>query len=363
LDGWSIPGRPLPINKYWTYLTEGLLHRGIRKFNVTLGTTAARNPKLCVLIITLFSFGILGVGFATNFKLVLSHDDIFTPLHSRSRQHHAWIQHESNFPRTTDFFFIIHANGEDVMHVNAIRRLFFALDTFRNATGYKDICAKSHYLDTQMSQPDCWIWSATQFWDHNETLFDMSVDSDAAVVRALSKKRFSGGGPVFQEALFGKFRSVNQTFVYNANANEIFYYAHDQDYLTHVPSYEVIIGMPDIDDSYYFQERLLVMFNEIQRDWQQQTQDENPNDIQLEFFCSYAYELEYARALYKDFYLVPVIFLVMLGFTCLVFHWYGLQQAHAPTRATIGVASVVTVGMSLVSRGYCRLTLLSLLMN
>ncbi|CAB9518964.1 Patched domain-containing protein 3 [Seminavis robusta] len=345
----SINLKPEPVCKSWTHLTEGIVHRGIRKFNVGLGTYAAQYPRLCILLITLFSFGIVSVGFFTNFVLVFSHDDIFTPMHSRPKLHSDWIRTKSNFPDTNDFVFIIHANGEDVMNVDAIRRLFFALDTYRNGTGYKEICAQSHYLDVIDNEPDCWIWSATNFWHHNVTEFEEAINTDEEVVRALSQKRFQDGAPVFQEALFGKFKSVNQTFVYNAIANEIFYYHHKQEYLTYVPNYVVNIGMPEIDDSYYYQERLLDVFNEIRNEWKQQTPEENPHGVQLEFFCGYAYELEYARALYKDFYLVPVIFFVMLGFTCFIFHQYGSQQVNAPTRATIGLASVVTIGMSMMS--------------
>jgi hypothetical protein len=135
-------------------------------------------------------------------------------------------------------------------------------------------------------------------------------------------------------------------------ANQIFYYPHEKEYLTYVPTFIVSIGMPYIDETWVFQEKLLDVFSRIRKEWEEQSSEENPHNIHLDFFCGYAYELEYSRALLSDFPLIPAVFFAMLGFTCFTFHRYGQMQNGAPTRATIGMASVVTVGMSLVrSRG------------
>ena len=235
-----------------------------------------------------------------------------------------------------------------------MRRLFYALDTVRNLTGYQQMCAQSHYLNVD-NQNDCWTWSATQFWNHNVTEFERTVQNDDDLARIMSEDWYPDGTPVFKEALFGKYQSVNETLIYNELANEVFYYPHEDDYLYHVPVYFVSIGMPYVDDTWVFQEKLLAVFTELQQEWLNQSPEENPNNVQVDFFCGYAYELEYARALGGDFPLVPIVFFVMLGFTCFIFHRYGLIQVGAPTRATIGMASVVTVGMSMVRLETCCL--------
>lgn len=342
------PSRPEPINPCWTKLTEGIIHRNIRAFNVFLAVNSARYPKRTIVLITLISFGLVITGFLTNFELIFGHSELFTPFDSRPQEHAHWIEYESDFPLTSDVVFLIHSEGENVLNQEAVRRLFYALNTIRDQKGYQEMCAQSHYLDFE-NKPDCWIWSPTHFWNNNVTEFEEKVHSDDDIVRTLSRSRFHDGTPVFKEAMFGKYRAVNQTFVYNAIADEIFYYPHKEDYLTYVPNYFVSIGMPYIDDTWVFQEEMLMRLAEIKDEWANQSPEENPMNIQLDFFCGYAYELEYARALTRDFPLVPVVFFVMLGFTCFIFHGYGLMQKGAPTRATIGMASVVTVGMSMMT--------------
>lgn len=341
--------RPEPVCKAWTHMTENVIHKNIRAFNVSMATKAATYPKRCLVLITLFSFGVVITGFLTNFTLIFGHSEIFTPIGSRPRQHAHWIEHDSNFHVTEDFVFLIHSDGENVLNKEAVRRLFYALDTVFGTTGYDQMCSQSEYLDLE-NNPACWIWSATNFWTHNITQFELEVKSDDDVARILSGDSFPDGTPVFKEALYGKYESVNETLVYNEAANQIFEYQHENDYLVYVPNFFVSIGMPYVDDTWTYQERLLEVFTDMRLKWQQQSPEENPNNVQIDFFCGYAYELEYARALYRDFPLVPIVFFVMLGFTCFIFHRYGRMQVGAPTRATIGMASVVTVGMSMVSR-------------
>lgn len=307
-----LPERPKPVNQTWTNLTEGFLHLRIRNFNVTLGTTAARYPKACILLITMLSFGLVALGFATNFKIEFNHDKLFTPLHSRPAKHGKWVFEESNFIEYSDFILVVHAEGEDVLVVDAIRRMFAALDVARQMPGYEELCAQSQYLN-KTNQPDCYLWSPTNFWNHNVTEFEETVTTNQDVQRILSQPRYQDGTPAFQELLFGKFKAVNETAVYNPYADKIFYYPHKHDYLVYVPAYFVSIGFPEIDETWSVQEKLLAVVQELQNHWRQQSPQENPHNIQLEFYCSYAYELEFARALYKDFPLIPAIFFVMLG--------------------------------------------------
>ena len=336
-----------PINKCWTHFTEDFIHHGIRQFNVKLAVLAARYPKRCISLITVLSFGLVIVGFMTNFQILYSHSDIFTPLGSKSYVHQKWIDDRSNFTVYEEFMFMIHADGEDVMNTDAIRRLFHVLDTVRNTSGYDEICLQSDYLNVK-NEPTCWIWSPTNFWSHNVTLFESQVHSDEDVQRQLSAPRFPDDTPVFQESLFGRFETTNRTFVYNAFIDQAFQYPHAHPYLTYVPTLFVIIGLPNIDDTWPFEETVLEQLVGIRDYWLEQSPQDNPHNLQLEFFSSYGYELEYERALNNDIPLVPIIFFIMIGFTCYIFHSYGAAQPGSPTRATVGLASVATIGMAMV---------------
>jgi hypothetical protein len=133
------------------------------------------------------------------------------------------------------------------------------------------------------------------------------------------------------------------------------------DYLSHVPAYMVSVGFPSTPETPEFQERALVELQRLQHEWAHEDETTNPSGMRLDFFCQYAYLLEYERALNSDLPLVPVIFLVMLGFTMFVFHKYGQYHhdianqnslgtsKHHQSRFTLGIASVVTIGCSLMS--------------
>lgn len=128
--------------------------------------------------------------------------------------------------------------------------------------------------------------------------------------------------------------------------------------MTHIPNYMVSVGLPDSVKSEQFQEVVLERLKALQRKWELQDSLHNPLGIRLEFFAMYAYLLEYERALMKDMPLVPLVFYVMLIFTCFAFHKLGQGTARyqpndciEPSRFTLGFLSTFTIGMSLLS-GY-----------
>lgn len=130
------------------------------------------------------------------------------------------------------------------------------------------------------------------------------------------------------------------------------------DLLTYVPSFILNVGLPDTDESYAFQEIALNQLKDLKKTWELQSRDQNPHSLQLEFFTLYAYELEYQRALMKDMPLVPLVFYVMLLFTCIAFHKLGMGTSRTsrknplePSRFSLGILSTFTIGMSLLS-GY-----------
>ena len=112
--------------------------------------------------------------------------------------------------------------------------------------------------------------------------------------------------------------------------------------------------MPDTEQGEIFQETALERLRELKRRWELEELETNPEGVELEFFSVYAYLVEYERALTNDMPLVPLVFYVMLLFTCVVFHRLGLGTGKSPTgvepsRFSLGMLSTFTIGMSLMS--------------
>ena len=125
--------------------------------------------------------------------------------------------------------------------------------------------------------------------------------------------------------------------------------------MTYVPNFIVSVGLPDTTEGESFQEVALERLKELKRKWELEDHQTNPRGVKLEFFTVYAYLLEYERALLNDMPLVPLTFYVMLLFTCIVFHRLGLGTRNQsptgadPSRFALGILSILTIGMSLLS--------------
>jgi hypothetical protein len=137
------------------------------------------------------------------------------------------------------------------------------------------------------------------------------------------------------------------------------------DLLTDVPNFIVSVGLPDTEEGEIFQELALERLKDLKRRWELQDSTTNPGGVKLEFFTFYAYLLEYERALTSDMPLVPMVFYLMLVFTCMVFHCLGVSSGKSPSesepsRFSLGLLSTLTIGISIMSGRYLQLNLLSL---
>jgi hypothetical protein len=196
-DVLTSPPRPPPVFYLWTYITEEIFHAAIRRFIVVLSSYASRNPYRVIVSIVLLAFSLAGVGFMTNFKAVFDHEILFTPTNSLPAKHGEWIYNEAGFEDSSDVSLLIHADGENILHIDAMRRTFEALDTLRNTTGYEELCATSSYINLKGSH-DCWIWSSTQFWGHDIDKFNAEVTSDYDLIEILSRDTYPDGTPVYK---------------------------------------------------------------------------------------------------------------------------------------------------------------------
>ncbi|CAB9518965.1 Pick C1-like protein 1 [Seminavis robusta] len=345
----NLPPRPPPVFYLWTYFTEELIHANMLKCIVALSKHASRNPYLYICSIIALSFTLAGVGFFTNFRMEFDHEVLFTPMDSLPKVHGDWIYEKAGFEDDSDVNLIIHADGKNIMHIDAMKRTFEALDTLRSTPGYDHLCSTSSHLNLK-GKPDCWIWSTTQFWEHNYETFKEQVTTDEQLVEKISQSAFPDGTPVYKEASFGKFESVPAWMIDRKGKNVTY------DLLTYVPNFIVSVGLPDTEESELFQEIALDRLKELKTKWELEDKEANPESVKLEFFTVYAYLLEYERALTNDMPLVPLTFYVMLLFTCIVFHRLGMGSGKSPngiepSRFSLGMLSTFTIGMSLMT-GY-----------
>ena len=68
--------------------------------------------------------------------------------------------------------------------------------------------------------------------------------------------------------------------------------------------------------------------------------------LKLDLMTIYSYEVEYLRSILGDMYLIPVVAFMMITFTCLVFYRRGDK---VQSRSTLGLASVITICMSIMT--------------
>jgi len=434
-----------PVFPLWTRLTEGYLHAGIRRGVAGLGTLSAKNPWTCIVSVMTLSFALMFVGLATNFTLVVNHEELFAPTGSLPAKHGHWVNNVAQFPELADMLLIVHAEGENMLHQESVYRVFEALDTLRRVPGYDEVCQHSTYVNPITKEDTCLVFSVTQFWNNNVQHFieDTFHMDETEFIQVLSQPSFPDGIPVFHDVLFGRTTweinaanedsRSNQTTASPSSTTEVswnrtadeeaaallsvdwfdfgdsnqtgsFFTAEEpgvvdtenedgerptkpakpekdllgallsrrwvssnvtslSKYLTYAPAFVVRVEFPDVPETHEFQERALAKLQSLQQEWDQQSEEENRYGMHLEFLCQYAYQLEYARALQGDMPLVPIIFVVMLGFTMFVYHHYGtrrqppdgspLQDHHHGglwySRACLGVFSVVTMGAALMS--------------
>lgn len=319
-----------PICPPWTWLTNGL-HGLIIRFVLALSGHAARYPKTYIGCITAFSCIILGVGFFTNFQLELNFEIVATPIDSQPQRHYDWINSQQGFPEDTrQVLLVLHNNGRNVLHKQQTRKLFTAIDTIRETPGYNELCQQGTYVNFD-GISTCRILSASGYWgDHNVTLFDKHVKHDRDVRHAMSANQFASGSPVYKDAILGNYEKDPFTKE-----------------LLSAESYVTIVELPNKDDSDGFERAMLQRLQDLKMSWEEAADDEITEEIlHLDLMTLYSYEVEYMRSILTDIYLIPIVALMMIGFTCLIFYRPGDK---VQSRSSLGVASVITISMSIMT--------------
>lgn len=217
-----------PINACWTHITEGILHKSIRRFVVALASHAVRYPLATVVGITFLSFALVAVGFFTNFRMELDQMAFLTPQGSLPDQHSDWIKEgESGFEKLRVLWLALHSDGDNVVHVQAMRQAITVMNMIKTQVPeFQTVCAQSQYLDFDTNEATCRIFSVTQYWNENITFFEDQVKhqplldtpeyQDEYIKRAISNPFYPDGTPVFHEAILGNYE--NTTVYHFGNA-------------------------------------------------------------------------------------------------------------------------------------------------
>lgn len=313
----------------WTRLTDKL-HQGITKFVVTLSVNAAMRPYTVIASVLFLSFALVGIGFFTNFNINVEETEIYSPFNSIPQEHFHWRNEESGFVESTRVTtFVVHANGENVLGYEPMERVFKALDTVRSIPGYEEICEDGDYFDERTEEWTCRIISATRFWYHDTEVFYSTSKDDADVIQTLSQTEYPGGIPADHEYVLGKLEREPTDSGSNNGT------------ITYVPAYFVYVLLSNKEQTEEFEIEVIERLSALQKSWEK----EEGNILQLEYFAERSFSDEFTRAIEEDMYLVPVAFLMMAGFTCIVF----FSSDRVKSRSGLGVGSVTTIGMSLMS--------------
>ncbi|CAB9521722.1 Pick C1-like protein 1 [Seminavis robusta] len=309
---------------WWSKATNAL-HEANRKFVLTLALAAARNPIRCFVTIIILSVTLISTGLATNFHINVDENEIYTPFQAVSRLHEEWYLDESGLGESArNTVLMIHSHGDNVLAMHSLRRVFEALDTVRNTTGYNEVCEGAPYYDSYNEEYTCQILSTTRFWYHDHQMFEDQVNTEDDLVQQLSSPEYPGGVPTDSEYVMGNLQ-------------------HDENgTITYVPAFFVFVMLTDKgEQTLEFEAAVLERLADLQAQWD----EDATNGLRLDYYAERSGADEFRRAIDKDLYLLPAVFFAMSAFTCLVF----FQKDPVQSRCLLGLGSIVTILLSLSS--------------
>ena len=247
--------------------TDGV-DSGVERFGNRSIVPSCKEYTYTLAFISFLSLFLAFVGLATNFNLVVEEEELWNPFDSLPRKNRDWIKHESNLPKDyLQFVMFFHSDGQDVLGLDQVNKVFEALDAVRGVNNYHEMCADSLHVDLATNQTTCPISGIVQFWSSDHNIMQQQVTSDEEVIEAMSASSFPDGIPVNYEVVFGTSERQNDGF----SALNL---------LTFCQGYMVVIGFPDtkLADSVE-DEALDVIFN-----LRQQWENDPENPLCLEFW-------------------------------------------------------------------------------
>ena len=347
-----------PVNPPWTRLTETWIHQKIPEAITAVALTAARRPRLCLLLMAACSLAVLTLGLLTNFTLNIEEFEVFAPFGVRPRTHQRWISEQSGFDQPNHLLAVfVHDHGDNVLTLHALRRSMDAYEAVQSLPNYKTLCSSGQYdndnnttttTTTTTAARYCRVSSPLRFWNFSRQLMEDSITSEQDILDKLSQETYPDGTPVDLEAILGNPQYNNSPTNNNNNSNSNSSKSNQQQLLlTMAQGLTTAFSLPHVEDlTAELESDALEAIFPLQQ--QQQDNNNNANDfLSLEVLSKRSYPDEFMRAIVKDLPLIPLVFLVMAMFTCSIL--YRRDKIHS--RMLLGIGAVVTIVMSLMT-GY-----------
>ena len=348
------------------------VHRGqepVKRFLTDrMAVPAAKHPVLCLTGITVLSFLLFAAGVCTNFRIESNEIALWTPRGSQPEQDGHWVdsvfeklqkqQAASNRSLSSDsgatktehgryVALLVHANGDNVLTVDGSLHNFEALDRVRSVAGYNELCAKFGdspcptaeleficflYNIDPNSTNVCPIGGVSAYWFHNTTIFEGEVKTNGQVHDRLSLNIFPGDDVSFDVTEYLGYP------VYETNPTT------GEKVLVGAKSFLTGLSLPGLKHGdTALQDRMVEEIVQLQKEWKA-----NGDSFHVSIMSSHSFTAEFTRGIYTDLPLLPVVAILMAGFTAFVF-WKRGDWLHS--RTMVGVGAVFCVVMSLMS-GY-----------
>ena len=135
----------------WQKFTS-YLKMPLQKLLLGASTYAALNPAKTIIFTIFLSFGMIAAGFKTNFRLETDNGVLWSPSGSITANQAVWVASPeiSGFPQDArKIVAIIHAHGEDVLHLEGMNYVFDIMDEITSMEGYRELCVDNifHVID------------------------------------------------------------------------------------------------------------------------------------------------------------------------------------------------------------------------
>jgi hypothetical protein len=305
----------------WTKTIERIRHP-INRLLLDVTRRAATHPKKYIVSIISFAILVLVVGLLTNFQTETEDDAIWTPKNSRPLTHRDWLDDHSGFPEAPRYFLLmVHTNGGNVLGQAGVDRVFTALDTVRETDGYSNLCNSD-----DDGQSSCSITAVTTFWNQSRVVFEQDVNDNEAAIAAMSADYYPDGTEVDVSWILGNSQEdENGTF-------------------TFAQLYIARIDLPDVENiAEDFETVALDNALDLKDAWE----TEPDNAFRLEVVAERSFPDEFSRAVMADLPLIPIVFVIMAVFTCIVFS----KCDRVESRSILGFGAVCCVLLSIMT-GY-----------
>jgi len=254
---------------------------------------SAKNPGIVIATTVTLSIFFLAIGFFTGFRIVTDNIDLFTPLDSVSAQTQEWLENESGFPQTATWLnYYVHSEGENVIGMDGVSRVFEVLDALQDSLEYEKVCESEE-------GKYCKVESVTGFWSDNFSTFFSQVSTDEEAIIAMQSFEYSNGAPSNRNAIFGNLKESSDA----------------ESRLESAEAYSTFLHYSPVKKD-EFEDKAHDIMTNIRKKWK--NEDDNP--WRLEFYINNSsIEKEMNRGINADMFYIMIAFVMMFTLASLYF--------------------------------------------